>query len=97
MVVELKFLGPNGSTVVGRSSRFPGAMRGTRKAAGGEAPAPRNPLQRLTNTVTNGPHRLVHGFRLRGVDERPFTVCLRHVADALFELRDAILPLGDAR
>src|ERR1022692_1378500 len=50
-------------------------------------PPPRNPLQLRTNGVTNGPHCLVHGFRHRGVDERPFTVCLRHVADALFDLR----------
>ena len=45
-------------------------------------PPPRNPLQLRTNSVTNGPHCLVHGFRFRDVDERPFTVRLRHVADA---------------
>ena len=30
---------------------------------------------------------MIHGFRFRGVDERPFTVRRRHVADTLFDLR----------
>lgn len=44
-----------------------------------------NTLHLRTNAGASWPHRLVHGLGLRGVDERSFTVGLRHVADALLE------------
>lgn len=50
-----------------------------KKAAATEAAAARN--HSLSGTNAAGPHRVVHGFRFRGVDERPFTVHLGHMAD----------------
>ena len=40
----------------------------------------RRPEYALLDANAVGPHRLVHGLRFRGVDERPFTVGRRHVA-----------------
>ena len=65
---------------------IPGRARRQRRRAP-KHPPPGSPSRLRANAVAREPNCLVQRLRLRGVQERPFTVRGRHVADALLDFR----------